>query len=362
MKDPATPADLAPLPGENENDPLVCIEADDGCLEWVSIKQLSEAQQRLSALAADVHSHKVPSSLYVEDHPAFETLDITPQIFRERFNRYCKQHYDYPAACGKSNPYTGSRVCNETDYLQYLREHFFYQLCSYRLEKSLHIVKKEEAAILKLQDHVERESCILSRQISCVSDLEAQKKALQEENDELCLRSNTAEFARDSLRCELDGMKKKFSPRNLFARSFALLLCVAFFTGIICFNSGKKSGYDSGYQDGNEEGLTAGYDSGYDEGEIAGERQGLSRGRSEGYRDGYSDGQRVAAVPSIRSGTGTGSSRQSAIAPGYIGNASTGKFHLSSCSYLPNQENQVVLSSYDAAIAAGYTPCNYCLK
>lgn len=293
MKDPATPTDLAPLPGENENDPLVCIETEDGSMEWLPLSQLLKS--RLQSLA-------VPTS------DAQKDADLVP-------------------------------------YME--------QQCLVREKSALQSQNKE------LQSRLEYISCCYNEQSDAFTkreqELETQNKALQAQLDGACV-------ARDSLRCELDGMKKKFSPRNLFARSFALLLCVAFLTGIICFNSGKKSGCDSGYQDGNEEGLTAGYDSGDDEGEIAGERQGLSRGRSEGYRDGYSDGQRVAAVPSIRSGTGTGSSRQSAIAPGYIGNASTGKFHLSSCSYLPNQENQVVLSSYDAAIAAGYTPCNYCLK
>lgn len=293
MKDPTTPTDLAPLPGENKNDPLVCIETEDGFMEWLPLSQLLKSRQQ---------------SLTVPTSDAQQDTDLVP-------------------------------------YME--------QQCLVREKSALQSQNKE------LQSRLEYISRCYNEQSDAFTkreqELETQNKALQVQLDGAC-------GARDSLRCELDGMKKKFSPRNLFARSFALLLCVAFLTGIICFNSGKKSGYDSGYQTGNEEGLTAGYDSGYDEGKITGERQGLSRGRSEGYRNGYSDGQRVAAVPSIRSGTGTGSSRQSAIAPGYIGNASTGKFHLSSCSYLPNQENQVVLSSYDAAIAAGYTPCNYCLK
>lgn len=304
MKDPATPTDLAPLPGENENDPLVCIETEDGFMEWLPLSQLLKSRQQ---------------SLAVPTSDAQKDTDLVP-------------------------------------YME--------QQCLVREKSALQSQNKE------LQSRLEYISRCYNEQSDAFTkreqELETQNKALQVQLDGACV-------ARDSLRCELDGMKKKFSPRNLFARSFALLLCVAFLTGIICFSSGKKSGYDSGYQDGNEEGLTAGYDSGYDEGEksgygdgyddgkIAGERQGLSRGRSEGYRDGYSDGQRVAAVPSIRSGTGTGSSRQSAIASGYIGNITTGKFHTSSCSYLPNQENQIVFSSYDEAVAAGYSPCGHCL-
>ena len=289
---------------DNENDPLVCIETEDGFMEWLPLSQLLKSRQQ---------------SLAVPTSDAQQDTDLVP-------------------------------------YME--------QQCLVREKSALQSQNKE------LQSRLEYISRCYNEQSDAFAkreqELETQNKALQVQLDGACV-------ARDSLRCELDGMKKKFSPRNLFARSFALLLCVAFLTGIICFNSGKKSGYDSGYQTGNEEGLTAGYDSGYDEGEksgygdgyddgkIAGERQGLSRGRSEGYRDGYSDGQRVAAVPSIRSGTGTGSSRQSAIASGYIGNIGTGKFHTSSCSYLPNQENQIVFSSYDEAVAAGYSPCGHCL-
>lgn len=289
---------------DNENDPPVCIETEDGSMEWLPLSQLFKSRQQ---------------SLAVPTSDAQKDTDLVP-------------------------------------YME--------QQCLVREKSALQSQNKE------LQSRLEYISRCYNEQSDAFTkreqELETQNKALQVQLDGACV-------ARDSLRCELDGMKKKFSPRNLFARSFALLLCVAFLTGIICFNSGKKSGYDSGYQDGNEEGLTAGYDSGYDEGEksgygdgyddgkIAGERQGLSRGRSEGYRDGYSDGQRVAAVPSIRSGTGTGSSRQSAIASGYIGNIGTGKFHTSSCSYLPNQENQIVFSSYDEAVAAGYSPCGHCL-
>jgi len=44
----------------------------------------------------------------------------------------------------------------------------------------------------------------------------------------------------------------------------------------------------------------------------------------------------------------------------YIGNSSTKKFHRSSCSYLPSQQNQVALSSREEAISSGYNPCQRC--
>ena len=46
----------------------------------------------------------------------------------------------------------------------------------------------------------------------------------------------------------------------------------------------------------------------------------------------------------------------------YIGNVNSKKFHLSSCSNLPAEKNQILFSSYDEAVEAGYTPCSSCIK
>ena len=47
---------------------------------------------------------------------------------------------------------------------------------------------------------------------------------------------------------------------------------------------------------------------------------------------------------------------------GYIGNVNSKKFHLPSCPNLPAEKNQILFSSYDEAIEAGYTPCSTCIK
>lgn len=44
----------------------------------------------------------------------------------------------------------------------------------------------------------------------------------------------------------------------------------------------------------------------------------------------------------------------------YIGNKNTHKFHLPSCSGLPDQSNQISFSSREQAIEAGMTPCSRC--
>ena len=47
---------------------------------------------------------------------------------------------------------------------------------------------------------------------------------------------------------------------------------------------------------------------------------------------------------------------------GYIGNVNSKKFHLPSCANLPAEKNQILFSSYEEAIAAGYSPCSSCIK
>ena len=44
----------------------------------------------------------------------------------------------------------------------------------------------------------------------------------------------------------------------------------------------------------------------------------------------------------------------------YIGNRVTYKFHYSDCSYLPDPENRVSLSSCQDASSQGCTPCGHC--
>ena len=58
----------------------------------------------------------------------------------------------------------------------------------------------------------------------------------------------------------------------------------------------------------------------------------------------------------------TDPSSSSTAQQAYIGNVNSKKFHLPTCPNLPAEKNQVLFSSYDEAIAAGYTPCASCIK
>ena len=67
-----------------------------------------------------------------------------------------------------------------------------------------------------------------------------------------------------------------------------------------------------------------------------------------------------AQNPTLTDGSGQQSSSQPAI-QAYIGNANSKKFHLPSCSNLPDPANQILFSSYEQAVEAGYEPCGNCL-
>ena len=58
----------------------------------------------------------------------------------------------------------------------------------------------------------------------------------------------------------------------------------------------------------------------------------------------------------------TDPSSSSTAQQAYIGNVNSKKFHLPSCANLPAEKNQILFSSYDEAVAAGYSPCSSCIK
>ena len=72
-----------------------------------------------------------------------------------------------------------------------------------------------------------------------------------------------------------------------------------------------------------------------------------------------SDGKQVSfncpagGTPDVPTGT---------VAPlVYIGNVNSKKLHVDGCSSLPKEENRAYFDNYDAAIAAGYSPCSKCM-
>lgn len=71
----------------------------------------------------------------------------------------------------------------------------------------------------------------------------------------------------------------------------------------------------------------------------------------------FETGRHVAVTnPTELDGSG-----QNAKAEEFIGNKNSKKFHLPTCSGLPDPKNQVIFSSFDDAEAEGYAPCGNCI-
>lgn len=66
------------------------------------------------------------------------------------------------------------------------------------------------------------------------------------------------------------------------------------------------------------------------------------------------------AAKATRDQTTNQAKSNTAIAQSYIANVNTKKFHLPSCSYLPDQHNQKTFSSRNEAVSAGYAACKKC--
>lgn len=150
------------------------------------------------------------------------------------------------------------------------------------------------------------------------------------------------------------------------------------------YNDGYDDGYDNAYEEAYDEGYKEGHDVGYNEGNSYGDNLGFRRGKSQGYNEGYRDGfidrplydagdswtRLVASANGItpdsldgvlsQSGQLRRKEDETASSTSYIGNSNTHIFHRTGCSYLPDPENRVNLSSRSAAVSAGYEPCGKC--
>ena len=146
------------------------------------------------------------------------------------------------------------------------------------------------------------------------------------------------------------------------------------------YQRGFDSGHASGYVEGKNDEATPAYNRGY----AAGKESGYINGRNKGYWEGkqymqqYIDelqeelrdyrlaergaesGRDVLAEYFARKDEAASSQPTSPTSASYIANMSTGKFHRSTCSYLPDVGNRAYFYSAEAARAAGYSPCGHC--
>lgn len=249
-----------------------------------------------------------------------EKSKIPRDDFFSRFQSEKIAHPFDPAYLNQPNPYTGAVIGSESDYYEYLREHTYHILCD---EVSVsEIVKCKNASV--------------SRILSSNSTIKKLKRR------QLLLS------------LVLIVSLLLLIPSSTLFRSSAALYEDGYAAGV----SDQKSEDANLYEDGKADG----YQKGYSEGKVKGYNEGYYKGYWEGYADAgeRSTGSGNSHGESSGQHTGTGSSRDTPIADTYIGNTKTKKFHLPSCSYLPDQNHQTSFDSRDDAIAAGYTPCGHC--
>lgn len=314
------------------------------------------------------------------DPLALHPTTISVYAFKQRYSDYLARYPFSIGYLGLKNPFTQHIIKCETDYRLFLREFAYYSFCREFEQKAL---DSEEAASFASQEA--RETIALT------------KKQYREAHDEILAELRSAEniaheakldatAARNSMKQAEERLQKIEKRRSSVNAVFTVILIVctilAFFIGK---GSGKKAGYAEGqvsaknysydndynngqaednsreYEAGRTDGYRTGYEAGLNEGYRNGYDDGVDAGYSTGYLYGKQDGASSSTVSSGKSGNGgTSSTRDTPIADTYIGNASSKKFHLPTCSYLPDKSNQVTFDSREDAIAAGYIPCGHC--
>lgn len=367
----------------------------------INKNNFNERGEMLSYELNDVFVLEGPLPVLQHEPSSFphEKSNIPSELFESAYRSFVGKYPFKDRYVNAVNPYTKKRIESKADYYLYLREHCYYHLCDRYVEDEKNkvdfYVREADTKIAHLQ-----------------SKTESLEKELAVADHDLSVLSNRNE----TLGTKLNDTARKLSRTRRIAGLIVvallafILLCVSnvisfepqsktrnyadgYATGLAdqraadekernqSYASGQTDGYKSGYSDGKavgysdgySDGEDSGYRSGYSSGKLDGYSSGYSVGYEEGKEDGYSTGydrgsaeagKRSSGSGSSGSGSsghpGTGSSRDTPIANTYIGNKNSKKFHKPTCSYLPDQNNQVTFSSRDAAISAGYTPCGHC--
>ena len=333
------------------------------------------------------------------DSAALTQSRIPANVFAARFLSEKQKHPFSTKYLGVTNPYTGCAVNSEADYYEYLREHTYYMLCDELVVQQTEKIRETSLVdVSSLQTQNES----LKTSYQDVSHKHRRLRRISFVLLALLIASGIGLISRKSSDSALPAERSLQASEDLrkydegyeagklegyqsgkddgYASGEKAGLDAGYQQGRSeGYSSGKSDGYSSGYEQGREEGYSSGQSDGYSSGYQEGKSEGYSSGKSDGYsagydagkEEGYSSGYKAGKrAKSSSSGSGSsgsgnsssssGSSREAPIANAYIGNKNSKKFHRPTCSYLPNQENQVTFSSRDAAIAAGYDPCGRC--
>lgn len=296
------------------------------------------------------------------------TSELTEMFLR------LKQEYPYQPSPDVRNPYTGDPIDSETRYDEFLRELAYRMVCSRALARNIspNIIRG------MYEDELRRATAARKELIDFRAEKQADEKqhasdtlALQQQIDDAksraedeCTRARKAEAKLASLQRETDELRGKLraapSKRTRIVHSIVTALSLILSVVLIIvlstaepdssvYQRGYDSGHATGYVEGGNDAIGPAYDRGYAAGEASAKREARRASNTE------------SLVSSDRS-RGSTSSHSSSEPTGtsYIANTSTGKFHRSTCSYLPEEQNRAYYSSAEAARAAGYSPCGHC--
>lgn len=340
----------------------------------------------------------VPRSYFGGADPAgVGTSELTEMFLR------LKQEYPYQPSPDVRNPYTGEPIDSEARYDEFLRELAYRMVCSRTLARNISPnmirgmyedeLRRAAAARKELIDLRAEKQADEKQHASDTSALQQQVDDAKFHAEEERIRARKAEAKLASLQREADEMRGKLlsvpSKRTRIAHSIVTALSLILSVVLIIVlataepdSSVYQRGFDSGHASGYTDGKNAGYASA-----LSRHSDDYEKGRKAGYIEGKrymqsriddleadlrsyqralkaaETGQTVtdeylahySSFPHTQSTSPT-----SPTSASYIANMSTGKFHRSTCSYLPDTGNRAYFYSAEAARAAGYTPCGHC--
>lgn len=303
-----------------------------------------------------------------------EKSKVPQSVFKKRFAEEKLAHPFDPVYLGQTNPYTGISVHSESDYYEYLREHTYHILCDeYAANIILSIDAQFSRSTSKLHDDYDE---LRAKYSAAEKSYRRKFRGLAAAlvfffAFSLLSASNIISFGqRTPVRSYEDGYAsgvaaQKAADADLYAHGYA--------AGEADQKAADAGQYDAGYKAGKADGYAVGKSDGVREGKVQGRTDGYSEGYDKGYQDGsagtvtwweqYKQEHGLSGSDTSTRSNGSSSSgttRDEPVADTYIGNKNSKKFHLPTCSYLPNQSNQVTFNSREEALAAGYDPCGHC--
>lgn len=270
-------------------------------------------------------AHKVRFSAAAPDsEPFVDTKSLFPNtIDRGVYNHELASiHADFPYSLirGRINPYISRPIDTQADYDLYCHCLALRRMCDRQLlvaSTAVRTAQKNEAA-------AKREAAQYKQGLSaCERNLSECKRAL-------ALSWKKAA----SVQCDYDALLAHIERRKKNLRRCFLIFLAALYVFFAVRNL-----------------LPSGT-------EPSDRRSGSGKAS---YSEPVSDTASKPVSEAVSKPVSEGSERPDGyVSDYYIGNKSSHKFHRTTCSYLPDEDNQRKFKTRDAAISAGYDPCGHC--